>query len=348
MATKNEDERIPDEVMNEAVNQAQAAAGAQQQKPTYAGSFDQQLDDLYKQITERGPFTYDAKEDPLYQAYKDQYIQGGKLAMKDTMGQAAALTGGYGSTYGQQVGQQTYDAYLKDFGAVIPELYGMAYDQYKDKGDELLTQYGLLGDRRNAEYNRYRDAMSDWNYQQELQRQQEERDYNRQMAEQAAAESRQQQAYANLTALIRASGYNPTDAELQAAGLTREAAQALINEYIRSITPTVTATSGGGGGSSGGGGRSSGGSSGSGSAAVEESYGPGIDRRAVSALTTPAYNARSLDQLEKYYNELSRPSKYYDQNGNANETVWDRMNKQQRDAVEKAYQSAIDRLTGGK
>ena len=126
MANNRDDELIPQEVMNEAVSQV--GTSNPQQQPTYAGTFEGQLQDIYNKIANREPFQYDVNADPLYQTYKDQYIQGGKLAMKDTMGQAAALTGGYGSTYGQQVGQQAYDAYLKDLGAVIPELYGMAYD----------------------------------------------------------------------------------------------------------------------------------------------------------------------------------------------------------------------------
>lgn len=255
MANNRDDELIPQEVMNEAVSQV--GTSNPQQQPTYAGTFEGQLQDIYNKIANREPFQYDVNADPLYQTYKDQYIQGGKLAMKDTMGQAAALTGGYGSTYGQQVGQQAYDAYLKDLGAVIPELYGMAYDMYRDKGDDLLTQYGLLGDMRDTEYNRYRDSLSDWNYQQELEREREETEYNRRINEENTTYSRQQQAYANLVALIKASGYTPTDAELAAAGLSREAATSLQNEYTRSITPTATATGSSGGSSSGS--RSSGG-----------------------------------------------------------------------------------------
>ena len=95
-------------------------------KPEYAGTYEGRLNELFDQISNRGKFSYDVSKDPLYGAYKDQYIQQGKLAMKDTMGQAAALTGGYGNTYGQQVGQQTYDAYLQNLSAVIPELYGTA------------------------------------------------------------------------------------------------------------------------------------------------------------------------------------------------------------------------------
>lgn len=228
-------------------------------KPTYVGTFDDQMKSLYEQIQNRPDFSYNVNADPLYQAEKDRFIQGGKLAMKDTMGQAAALTGGYGSTYGQQVGQQAYDAQLQGLTDVIPELYSLAYQKYQDKGDDLLTQYDLLGDMRDTEYNRFRDQLSDWNYDQEVARQQEETEYNRRIDEEKTAYSRQQQAYSNLVALIKLSGYNPTDAELAAAGLTREAANAIQQEYTRSITPTATATGGSGGGSSG---RSSGGGGG--------------------------------------------------------------------------------------
>lgn len=227
-------------------------------KPTYAGTFEDQLRDLYSQIQNRPDFSYDVNADPLYDMYKDKYVQQGKLAMKDTMGQAAALTGGYGSTYGQQVGQQTYDAYLQNLGDVIPELYNLAYKKYSDDGDKLLTLYGLTGQQRDTEYNRWRDELSDYNYEQEVARQREETEYNRQQDAEKTAYSRRQQAYSNLVALIKLSGYNPTDEELAAAGLTRAAAQAIAAEYTRSITPTTT----GGGGSSGGGG--GGGSSGGG------------------------------------------------------------------------------------
>jgi len=223
-----------------------AAAQSPGQAPTYAGTYEGQLSDLFDRIQNREDFSYDVNADPLYQQYKDKYVTQGKVAMKDTMGQAAGLTGGYGSTYSQQVGQQTYDSYLQNLSDAIPELYQMAYGKYQDEGQALKDQYGLAGQMRDAEYGQYRDALSDYNYQQEVARNLEAQEYNR-----------QQQAYANVVALIRASGYQPTDAELAAAGLTRAAANALRQDYLRAngLLP-VAASSGGGGG---GGGRSSGG-----------------------------------------------------------------------------------------
>lgn len=259
-----------------------------QAKPTYADSYSGQMADLYGKITGRGPFRYDATKDPLYQGMKDQYIRGGKMAMKDTMGQAAALTGGYANTYGQQVGQQAYDAYLQNLTEVIPTLYGMAYDQYKDAGDQLMQQYGLLGDLRDQEYGRYRDELSDWNAEraylaglenedyrrrtqaEQLQYSREQDAYNRQWQEENRSYSRQQDAYANLYAAIKASGYVPSDSELAAAGMSRAAADAIAAEYQRGVDMDErnmslrenSAYSSGGGSSGGSSGRSYGGGGG--------------------------------------------------------------------------------------
>ena len=101
----------------------------------YSSPYDQQLQDLYKSITERKPFEYNASDDAMYQQYKDRYMQLGQEAMRDTMGQAAALTGGYGSSYGQAVGQQQYDQYMLGLNDKASELYAQAYQRYKDEGD---------------------------------------------------------------------------------------------------------------------------------------------------------------------------------------------------------------------
>lgn len=147
-----------------AVRAAQSyLAGVQGSKPgAYESKWGAELDALYDKITNREKFKYDVYDDPMYQQYKMQYQNLGRTAMMDTMGQAAALTGGYGSSYGQSVGQQTYDAYLQSLNDVVPELYGQAYQQYSDEGARMLDQWGLLNDREQQDYSKYRDQMSDY------------------------------------------------------------------------------------------------------------------------------------------------------------------------------------------
>ena len=134
--------------------------------PTYSGSYDQEINDLYKKITNREPFKYDYASDPLYGQYAEKYQQLGRQALKDSMGQTAALTGGYGNSYGSAVGQQQYDAYLQRLNDVLPELYGQAYNQYNAEGDRLKEQYSLAANLRDTEYNQYRDKLGDYQYNQ--------------------------------------------------------------------------------------------------------------------------------------------------------------------------------------
>ena len=123
---------------------------------TYDSKYDDQLADLYNQITQRKPFTYSTDDDILYQEYLQKYTQQGKQAMKDTMGQTAALTGGYGNSYGQVAGQQTYDAYLQELNNLLPELQDAAYQKYAAEGDRLMQMYGLLGDMEDRDMNQFK------------------------------------------------------------------------------------------------------------------------------------------------------------------------------------------------
>ena len=128
----------------------------------YQSRWDDELTSLYDQIRNRKKFSYDMGTDPLYQQYREQYQRLGRLAMQDTMGQAAALTGGYGSTYGEQVGQQAYNAYLQNLNDIVPQLQQQAYQRYQDEGTDLYNQYSLVKGRDDTDYGRYRDTVNDW------------------------------------------------------------------------------------------------------------------------------------------------------------------------------------------
>ena len=94
----------------------------------YKSAYADEIEALMKSIESRPDFSYDYSEDPLYENYRDSYTGGGRLAMQDAMGEAAALTGGYGSSYAQSVGQQTYQAYMRALSDKVPDLAQSAYD----------------------------------------------------------------------------------------------------------------------------------------------------------------------------------------------------------------------------
>lgn len=144
----------------------QAEAQLQQhtasQPTAYRSQYQDQMSSLLSQLQNRPEFRYDADGDALYQQYKDRYIHNGQRAMQDTMGQAAALTGGYGSSYAQNVGQQAYNDYMMGLNDVIPELYQLARDRYDRKTADLQNRYGMYANLEAQDYSRWQDQQSLW------------------------------------------------------------------------------------------------------------------------------------------------------------------------------------------
>ena len=149
-------------VPSDAVTQAQQALAQQQaNRPgEYVSQYQPGLDDLYGQIQSRPGFQYDLNADALYQQAAEQYLRQGQQAMMDTMGQAAALTGGYGNSYAQTAGQQQYNEYLLGLSQLVPQFQQMALEQYRLEGDDLLNRYNLLMQQEESAYNRYLDEMT--------------------------------------------------------------------------------------------------------------------------------------------------------------------------------------------
>lgn len=218
--------------------------------PTYTPSYDDQLSELYNRIIGRGPFQYDLNQDPFYQQYRTQAIDTGRIAMADSMGQAAALTGGYGSSYGSQVGQQTYDAYLRQLNEQVPEFYNSAYNRWLNEGNQLEEQYNLTRGMANDEYNRYQDSLSDYYRQLDVAANRENQLYNRGYQQNVDANQARESNRDRLLQLMTTAGYQPSDSELEAAGMSPSEAAAWRNYYIASITPRSSGGGSGGGSSS--------------------------------------------------------------------------------------------------
>jgi len=126
------------------------------------GQYGESLKQALDKINNREKFSYDMNADMLYQQYKDRYMNQGRMAMMDTMGQAAQLTGGYGNSYAATAGNQAYQQYLTQLNDVVPQLYQMAYQQYQDEGQGLKDNLNIYQNLYNTEYGEYRDRVGDW------------------------------------------------------------------------------------------------------------------------------------------------------------------------------------------
>ena len=195
----------------------------------------QQANDILTAYDNRGQFSYDAMKDPMYLAAKDQYTRLGQKAMKDTMGQAAGLTGGYGNTYAKNAGNQAYDDYMTKLSSVGAEYASQARAAWDAEGQRMLDRYGLALNAANNYYNQGRDALGDQRYQDELayarerdaisdQRYQDELNYSRQ--QQTLSDARSYATY------LLGMGIMPNADQLAAAGMTQQEANGIKNYYL--------------------------------------------------------------------------------------------------------------------
>lgn len=134
----------------------------------YEGKYTGQVEKLYNNIMNRQRFGYNANDDAMYQMYAQRYKQQGIQGMRDTMGQAAANTGGYANSYGQTAGQGAYNASINSLRDQIPQLQAQALNRYNDETNRMTSLYNTANQAEQKDYDRYRDQMSMW---------QSERDY---------------------------------------------------------------------------------------------------------------------------------------------------------------------------
>lgn len=129
----------------------------------YQSKYNSQIDSIIDSILNRPNFDQNSVYDTdLYKNYREQYMQQGNKAMRDTIGNISGMTGGYGSTYATAAGQQAYDNHISQLGDKTLDIYDRVYQQYLNEGQELYNQLGMVNNQDNIDYGRYRDTVSDY------------------------------------------------------------------------------------------------------------------------------------------------------------------------------------------
>ena len=116
-------------------------------------------------------FKYDPMQDANYQAMAQIYGQRGNIAAQDTLGDAASLNGGFGTSYAVSAAQQARNQYNEELAALVPEFEQNAYNRMATNYGLLQDSYGLLQDNYKMykdldteAYERYRDKVADYQW----------------------------------------------------------------------------------------------------------------------------------------------------------------------------------------
>jgi hypothetical protein len=133
------------------------------EKPTYSNRYDQQINDLLQQYVNRGKFSYDYKNDPLYANYRKQYQREGQRATQDALAEAAAASGGIPSSYAASAAAQAQNYYASQIADKIPELERLAYQKYLDDANLQQSKISALQGQEQLDYAKYIDALGQYN-----------------------------------------------------------------------------------------------------------------------------------------------------------------------------------------
>jgi uncharacterized membrane protein YgcG len=131
--------------------------------PVYNNRYDDTIQDLIQGILNREDFSYAPATDPLYQNYRKQYTREGQRATADTLGAAAAASGGIPSSYATTAAAQAGNYYAAQMTDKIPELYQLAYNQYLNDYNMQLSDLGVVQGAEQSDYDKYLNELNQFN-----------------------------------------------------------------------------------------------------------------------------------------------------------------------------------------
>lgn len=120
-----------------------------------SSNLDDAINTLYDRVINQKEFEYEPSAGPTYNRYADIYARNAKLMSEDAMAQAAQLTGGYGSSYGQAVATQAYNEEMSKMADIIPDLRQQALAEHENERAKEIEALSLLLNERDTQRDIY-------------------------------------------------------------------------------------------------------------------------------------------------------------------------------------------------
>lgn len=201
----------------------------------YTGQYDEAVNRLANEYASSNYGDFTRGQD--YADLAARYARNGQMAMKDTLGQVSARTGGLASSYATAAAANSYNDYMS-------KLEDAARSMYDSQQAERANKLGVMRQAANDEYGRYTDALdrdlTERKFAYTQQQDALDRDFNERKfaySQEQDAYSRQQTAQKNAQALIQTylqNGIDPSQIDpdiLSASGYTAGTIQNLKDSY---------------------------------------------------------------------------------------------------------------------
>ena len=128
----------------------------------YTSKYKDRINGVMGQLDGMKEFSYDPTRDAAYEQYKNSYTRQAKLANENAQANASAISGGYGSSYGTQAGQNAYTATMNNLDNVLNSLQDQSRSEYTAKRTGLESQLSGLQNAEQQDYQNYQKDMANW------------------------------------------------------------------------------------------------------------------------------------------------------------------------------------------
>jgi len=129
----------------------------------YQSQYQEDIGAMIQNALERKPLVYDYSQDQNYGDYIARYDEQGRETMENALADTEQLTAGYGNSYGDRVGAQTYQRWLQNRdAAMLPRMQAQAYREDQADAAQDAANIGMLQSQDTREYGRHRDTVQDW------------------------------------------------------------------------------------------------------------------------------------------------------------------------------------------
>lgn len=169
-------------------------------KEDFQNPYQSQYDQALNAVMNQKGWSYNPENDMAYQAAKKQYLREADRATQNTMGQAAAMTGGIPSTAAVNAASQAGDYYRTQLSDQLGSYMDRSYQRYVDAigndFDRLSAIRSMSNDARdqydtdrNFGYNQWTDDLGYRTDREQTEYDRKQDEYNKQMTEKQYSDS---------------------------------------------------------------------------------------------------------------------------------------------------------------
>lgn len=169
-------------------------------KEDFQNPYQDAYDKALNAVMNQKGWSYNPENDMAYQAAKKQYLREADRATKNTMGQAAAMTGGIPSTAAVNAASQAGDYYRTQLSDQLGSYMDRSYQRYVDAigndFDRLSAIRSMSNDARdqydtdrNFGYNQWTDDLGYRTDREQADYERKQDEYNKQMTEKQYSDS---------------------------------------------------------------------------------------------------------------------------------------------------------------